>query len=655
MTAGVADRLLADLDEAQREAVTSDGAPLVVLAGAGSGKTRVLTRRIAWRCATGSADPRHVLAITFTRKAAGELRGRLRQLGGTAVTAGTFHSVALAQLRQRDADAGRRSPEVLDRKARLLGALLSRAGIRRSGATPAFEMAAEIEWAKARMVNPERYVAEARKAGRSTSLEPRTVADLFARYEEEKRRRGLADFDDLLISCADALEHDAEWAAAQRWRWRHFFVDEYQDVNPLQIRLLAAWRSDRSDLCVVGDPDQSIYSWNGAEAGELPTFAERNPGTTVVRLRANYRCPAPVLAAARAALGPVGKSDPLPARVDGSSTPVEVRAFKDEEAEAAGIAGLLRDRHVSRRWSDAAVLVRTNAQAVPIQRALSAAGVPCRVRGGGLLREPEVRDALSALRRQGGLDEWTDATEAAAREAAPDRAANLEALVTLAREFRSLDPGGGGPAFLTWLNDAAGDEVSGAEQDAVEISSFHRAKGLEWDVVVVAGVEDGYVPHYLSEADEAIAEERRLLYVACTRASSDLILTWARRRVFGSSERRREPSPWLTAIEGLDGRKRPPPPDRRTQPGQRPARAPVGVDSADADLYEALRNWRLGVSRSSNVPAYVVFADATLAAIAAARPRDTPSLLRLPGVGPVKIDRFGEQVLEVVASHQRAS
>ena len=654
MTAGAADRLLADLDEAQREAVTSGGQPLVVLAGAGSGKTRVLTRRIAWRCATGSADPRHVLAITFTRKAAGELRHRLLDLGAAAVTAGTFHSVALAQLRQRDADAGRRSPEILDRKARLLGGLLSRAGIRRPGATPAFDMAAEIEWAKARMISPDRYVAEAARAGRSTSLEPAAVADVFDRYEEEKRHRGLADFDDLLISCADALENDAEWAAAQRWRWRHFFVDEYQDVNPLQIRLLAAWRGDRPDLCVVGDPDQSIYSWNGAEASELPTFADRHPGTTVVRLRANYRCPAPVLAAARAALGPVGKSEPLPARQAGSPAPVDIRGFDDAAAEAAGIAEILRGRHVARRWSDEAVLVRTNAQAIPIQRALSAAGVPCRVRGGGLLREPEVRDALSSLRRQGGLDEWTDATEAAAREAAPERAANLEALVTLAREFRALDPGGAGPAFLTWLSDAAGDEAAGGPQDAVEISSFHRAKGLEWDVVVVAGVEDGYVPHYLSEADEALAEERRLLYVACTRASSDLILTWARRRAFGSNERRREPSPWLAPIEALDGKRRPAV-SARPQPGQRPPRAPAGVDAADADLYEALRNWRLGVSRSSNVPAYVVFADATLAAIAAARPRDTRSLLRLPGVGPVKIDRFGQQVLDVVASHHRAS
>ncbi|MBW3537623.1 MAG: UvrD-helicase domain-containing protein [Actinobacteria bacterium] len=648
------DRLLDDLDEAQREAVTSEGAPLVVLAGAGSGKTRVLTRRIAWRCATGSADPSHVLAITFTRKAAGELRGRLRQMSGGAVTAGTFHSVALAQMRQRAADAGRRPAEILDRKARLLGSLLSRAGVRRGGSTPALELASEIEWAKARMVPPDRYVQDASRAGRNTSLEPEMVASLFARYEQEKQRRGLVDFDDLLITCADALENDAEWAAAQRWRWRHFFVDEYQDVNPLQIRLLNAWRGERPDLCVVGDPDQSIYSWNGAEASELPTFEQRHPGTTVVRLRANYRCPAPVLAAARAALGPIAKSDPLPARPGEAGSSPEVRAYPDEDAEAAGIAEVLRSRRVGRRWSDAAILVRTNAQAVPIQRALAASGIPVRVRGGGLLRQPEVRDALSTLRRDGGLAAWIEATEALAAESSAERAPNLEALVTLAHEFRSFDPGGGSPAFLTWLGDAAGDEPAGGEQDAVEISTFHRAKGLEWEVVVVAGVEDGYLPHYLSEADEALAEERRLLYVACTRASSDLVLTWARRRSFGSHERRREPSPWLAAIENLDGKRRRAP-EPRSRPAGRSSKAPAGVAPADADLYEALRAWRLGVSRSSNVPAYVVFPDATLAAIAAARPSDARGLLGLPGIGPVKIDRFGDQVLEVVASHARSS
>jgi DNA helicase II / ATP-dependent DNA helicase PcrA len=643
MTGAAAERLLEGLDDAQREAVTSEGAPLVVLAGAGSGKTRVLTRRIAWRCATGSAAAQHVLAITFTRKAAGELRSRLRAVGAPSVTAGTFHSVALAQLRHREADAGRRPPEVLDRKARLLGPLLSRAGIRK-GPSAALELATEIEWAKARMIHAERYAAESVKAGRRSTLEPRQIADLYARYEEEKRRRGLVDFDDLLSSCAGLLENDTAWAEAQRWRWRHFFVDEYQDVNPLQVRLLEAWRGDRPDLCVVGDPDQAIYSWNGADASALPTFAERHPGTTVVRLRANYRCPAPVLTAARAALGPVAQSDPLPAR-PGSGPAPRVTSYADETAEAEGIARLLR-REVAGRWSAAAVLVRTNAQVLTIQRTLSASGIPVVVRGGGLLRQPEIRDALSGLRRAGDLAGWTAGLEAEIGRGPADRAENLQALANLAAEFSSLDPAGGGPAFLAWVERAADDEPAGA--DGVEICTFHRAKGLEWELVVVGGVEDGYVPHYLSQEGEALDEERRLLYVACTRASDQLHLTWARRRSFGSFDKNRDPSPWLAAIQG---RPEPRPEPRKAVAPKR--RATPGVDPEDADLFEALRKWRLEVSRSSNVPAYVVFADATLAAIAEARPSSNRALLGLPGIGPVKVDRFGAGVLEVVASNPR--
>ncbi len=640
------DRLLTGLDDAQREAVVSPGAPLVVLAGAGSGKTRVLTRRIAWRCATGDADPSHVLAITFTRKAAGELRARLRTLHAGNVTAGTFHGVALAQLRQLSADSGRRPPEVLDRKARLLAPLLSRAGIRRPGQAAALELATEIEWAKARMIAPEAYPAEAVRADRRTTLEPDQVASLFTRYEEDKSRKGLLDFDDLLSHCADALENDVAWAEAQRWRWRHFFVDEYQDVNPLQVRLLEAWRAERPDLCIVGDPDQSIYSWNGADASALPTFATRHPNTTVVRLRTNYRCPAPVLEAARAALGPVAQSDPLPAS-EGSGAPVKVVAYGDEKAEGAGIARILR-QETSARWSTAAVLTRTNAQVLTLQRVLTASGIPCRARGGGLMRQPEARDALGQLRRGASLESWTAGLEEEIGRASAEKADNLQALVNLAGEFKALDPGGGPAGFLAWVV-AAADEEPAAATEAVEISTFHRAKGLEWEIVVAAGLEDGFVPHYLSQSDESLAEERRLLYVACTRASSRLFLTWARQRSFGKYDRPRDPSPWLAAVQGQPE----PRPAVRPPAAVRGPRATPGVAPEDAELFEALRTWRLDISRSSNVPAYVVFPDATLSSIAGARPSTTRELLKLAGVGPVKIDRFGKQVLEVVAAHPR--
>jgi DNA helicase-2/ATP-dependent DNA helicase PcrA len=303
-----ADRLLQDLDESQRRAVTSPACPLAILAPAGSGKTRVLTRRIAWRVDEGHAEASHVLALTFTRKAAGELRDRLRRLGlRDGVACGTFHGVAYAQLRSRWADEGRQPPALLTRKGRLLGELL-RAGSQ-SGSGPgsrsgsgsgltAAQVAGEIEWAKSRLTGPDGYVTAVASVRRRVPGSPERVAELYSRYEDEKRRRRLVDFDDLLRLCSHHIESDARFAAAQRWRFRHLFVDEFQDVNPLQMQLLEAWRGDRYDLCVVGDPHQAIYGWNGADAGFLERFQQLYPPAEVIALDRNYRSTPQVLAAA---------------------------------------------------------------------------------------------------------------------------------------------------------------------------------------------------------------------------------------------------------------------------------------------------------------------------------------------------------------------
>ncbi|HVF13453.1 MAG TPA: UvrD-helicase domain-containing protein, partial [Acidimicrobiales bacterium] len=259
----VDDELLAGLNPAQQEAVVSEAAPLCILAGAGSGKTRVLTRRIAWQVTQGSALAPHVLALTFTRRAAGELASRLSRLGvREQVAAGTFHAVAYGQLRRLWADRGERPPALLDRKVRLLRSLLPPAG--RGAGPQAADVAGEIEWAKSRLIPPAGYEVAASAAGRRPPVPRSTMATLYDRYEQEKAKRHLVDFDDLLVLCAHALEHDRTFAAAQRWRFRHLFVDEFQDVNPSQFRLLEGWRGDRSDLCVVGDPNQAIYAWNGA-------------------------------------------------------------------------------------------------------------------------------------------------------------------------------------------------------------------------------------------------------------------------------------------------------------------------------------------------------------------------------------------------------
>ncbi|HYX44749.1 MAG TPA: ATP-dependent helicase, partial [Acidimicrobiales bacterium] len=394
--AGAADALLEGLDPDQLEAVTSEAAPLCILAGAGSGKTRVLTRRIAHRVATGSAQAAHVLALTFTRRAAGELVRRLAELGvRPRVAAGTFHGVAYASLRRRWADRGQQPPVLLEHKGRLLGSLF-RGGSpgsvpprsagwvrgRSAGAEVApADIAGEIEWAKARMVPPDAYAAAVTAAGRRPPLPAGVVADLYGRYEHEKRRRNLVDFDDLVVLCAEALETDTEFAATQRWRFRHLFVDEFQDVNPAQFRLLEGWRGGRPDLCVVGDPDQAIYAWNGADPSYLTAFPRRLPGAGVIRLARTYRSSPQVVAVANAVLAghrAPGAAELRPTRADGAVPTVTAWATGGEEA--AGVARALRRQHAcGRAWSELAVLARTRAQLVAFEEALHAAAVPCRV------------------------------------------------------------------------------------------------------------------------------------------------------------------------------------------------------------------------------------------------------------------------------------
>jgi DNA helicase II / ATP-dependent DNA helicase PcrA len=679
--------LLSGLNEAQRRAVTTPSAPLRILAGAGSGKTRVLTRRIAHRVATDEVGPEHVLALTFTRKAAGELTHRLRALGlRESVAAGTFHAIAYAQLRQRWADRGVRPPTLLDRKVGFVARLLPRS---LAGGTAALDVVGEIEWAKARMVAPGDYVAATAEVKRKPAVDPTVVAATFERYEHEKRTRRLVDFDDLLRLARRDLD-DAEFAAARRWRFRHLFVDEFQDVNPLQYALLRAWIGDRADLCVVGDPNQAIYAWNGADARYLERFDDYHPGGETVSLVDNYRSSPQILAVANAVLA-TGRGAPVaelvPNRPDG---PIPtVRPLDDDGAEARAVARAVRDAHrPGGRWNDQAVLARTNAQLVVVEEALRKAQVPYRIRGGGtLLDQPEVAQALRDLGRRAGAatrevgrgdgaGPGTDGRgvdlaaaladlEASARrleveggDQGDERAANLEALVRLGRDYRAVDPAGSVPGFLAWLTATTRGDQPDGRTDAVDLTTFHAAKGLEWGVVHVVGLEQGLVPITHARTSAAVDEERRLLYVAVTRAERELHLTWARQRTFGSRSASREPSLWLEAIDDacarLEGRE---PPARPTRPAAvakaRPRRAPSlagpDLDDEGRKVFEALKAWRSEVARAAAVPAYVVAHDRTLEAVAAARPRSRDDLLAVPGMGPVKVTRYGDDLLALVA------
>jgi DNA helicase-2/ATP-dependent DNA helicase PcrA len=440
---------------------------------------------------------------------------------------------------------------VLDRKARILAPLVRSAAV---AATTA-EVAAEIEWARARLVGPPDYVAAARAAERSTAVPPATVAALYERYEHEKRRRGLIDFDDLLAHCTEAITGDPDFAASQRFSFRHLFVDEFQDVSRLQLALLRAWLGDRSDLCVVGDDAQAIYAFAGADPAVLQEFARYFPGARVVRLTTNYRSTPQIVRAADAALGTgSGVQREIPGAVSADGPIPKLAAYPDEHGEARGVAREVRGAHARGiPWSDMAVLFRTNAQAAEIEAVFARARIPTRLRDADRASaDPELRAALTALRSRSRERPAATFAELLADLAAPlenEPAIVSPSVFDLGREYLAVHAGRGTVAgFGAWLDLQGRAAAAPAATDAVELVTFHRAKGLEWRVVFVVGLEAGLVPIAHAASSEARAEEQRLLHVALGRAGDELHLSWARRRTLAGRRVAREESPWLARI-----------------------------------------------------------------------------------------------------------
>ncbi len=647
-----ADRLLADLDRSQQAAVTTSSTPLAILAGPGSGKTRVLTRRIAWHVATQRIDPRRVLAVTFTRKAAGELVERLTALDvAPRVVAGTFHALALALLRRWHEDHHRHVPQVLPRKARILAPLLGKGP---EAAAAARGLAGEIEWAKARVIPAQEFESAAFASRRRTPRPPAEIAALYERYERTKRKRGLIDFEDLVLQAADLLERDPAFAAATRFRFRHLFVDEFQDLNPAQYRLLRAWLGDGDDLCVVGDPDQAVYGFAGADPAYLTSFTDRFPNASVMVLEHSYRCGPPILEAAGRVLDTGAR--PFSSAVP-SSTPPRLTAHDDDEAEAEAVAEAVVAAHdAGRSWSELAVLYRTNAQSARFEESLARRGVPTRVRGTRpFLERDEVRADLEALRSGSGpLAERLGALGTPSSDG--ERAEHTAMLVALGREYLAADGGPGSvDGLVAWLAATLPVEQAdpAAPQDAVDLLTFHRSKGLEWPVVFVTGLEEGLVPIAAAATPSDRAEERRLLYVACTRTSAELHVSWARRRAFGAHAATRRRSP---LVDELLAGSEPAPclSERGATPRERVARLrgilerDTDSETADPEIVAALRGWRRRRARAANVPAYVVCTDRTLHDLARRRPSTPRELLAVTGIGPVKVERFGPELLRLL-------
>ena len=627
--------LLDDLDRHQRRAVTSDAPLLAIIAGAGSGKTRVLTRRVAHQCLTGSAEPSHVAVLTFTRQAASELHRRLRALGtGDGLIAGTFHSVALSMLRQYWDQQGRSHPTVVSDRRRLIGEVIGP-----KHGTSIAALSSDIDWARARNVEAARYSTAVANAGRRSLSPAADVARVMADLEKLKAKRGVIDLDDLLSTTIHLMRNDEKFASIARWRIRHLFVDEAQDLNPLQLEVLELWRGDRDQLTLVGDPSQSIYGFNGSDPTILTNLESRFPGIEVVRLGTNYRCTPQVVAAGLNALTNGGASVPdlVSARPNGSA--IRIYGFADEHFEATGIADIIDEIGRERgSWRSTAVLARTNAQLPPIRAALEARGVPARILGAAAA-DPvqratrEVGDLPSASR----IATWSrDARDPSDDDATED----ITARRTVADAVDEFLRGGGGDgrAFLAWVRANRPFDVV-TDSNVVELLTFHGAKGREWDHVVVAGCEAGLMPHSSAKSDLERAEEIRLAYVAITRASDDLILTHAHRR----RDRARTRSPFIDGADAVEPGVAPPAQFRRDNERRRSS-----AESHDSVLLE-LREWRNAAGRAAQVDATMLCSDATLKRIAQRAPRTLDDLTSIDGVGPLLARRAGERILEAVS------
>ena len=661
------EELLNALDPDQRAVATQVAGPLAVLAGAGTGKTRAITYRIAYGAAVGAFDPSNVLAVTFTQRAAFEMRHRLAQLGVPKAQARTFHSAALRQLRHFwPTVVGGPLPDVIPHKASLVAASAARLGIT-IDRTNVRDIAAEVEWAKVSMVDAAHYASRVARLRRDVpaGLDAGDMARLLDVYEDAKNERGVIDFEDILIYLCGMLQERADVASIVRKQYRSFVVDEFQDVNLLQARLLDLWLGGRHDVCVVGDVAQTIYSFTGASPDYLTGFGRKHPGARIVELTRDYRSTPQIVSLANDVLAHSSQREGtvrLSSQRDGGAQ-VTYRTYDDDRAEAEGVAASIADLiDAGMAPHSIAVLMRTNGQSQAFEEALGARGIPVAVAGGKpFFARDDVRTAISRLRAaaaaatdEGSVGEivrdvlsgvgW--APEAPSGQAGSERWSNMNAIVGWADDSQAQTL----PAFVAELDERVAYQVE-PDKAGVELATIHAAKGLEWDAVFLVGVAEGLLPISYAKTAAAREEERRLLYVAITRARDLLTVSWARSRgADGRGKRKR--SRLLDGIWPEEARVGAP--KKRARASTRALNQAFEEEASPQaiELFVRLKAWRLEVSRQAGVPPFAVFTDQTLRDIAQAMPKNTTQLRVIRGIGDVKVQRFAAPVLALVRGEE---
>lgn len=661
------EELLNALDPDQRAVATQVAGPLAVLAGAGTGKTRAITYRIAYGAAVGAFDPSNVLAVTFTQRAAFEMRHRLAQLGVPKAQARTFHSAALRQLRHFwPTVVGGPLPDVIPHKASLVAASAARLGIT-IDRTNVRDIAAEVEWAKVSMVDAAHYASRVARLRRDVpaGLDAADMARLLDVYEDAKNERGVIDFEDILIYLCGMLQERADVASIVRKQYRSFVVDEFQDVNLLQARLLDLWLGGRHDVCVVGDVAQTIYSFTGASPDYLTGFGRKHPGARIVELTRDYRSTPQIVSLANDVLAHSSQREGtvrLSSQRDGGAQ-VTYRTYDDDHAEAEGVAASIADLiDAGMAPHSIAVLMRTNGQSQAFEEALGARGIPVAVAGGKpFFARDDVRTAISRLRAaaaaatdEGSVGEivrdvlsgvgW--APEAPSGQAGSERWSNMNAIVGWADDSQAQTL----PAFVAELDERVAYQVE-PDKAGVELATIHAAKGLEWDAVFLVGVAEGLLPISYAKTAAAREEERRLLYVAITRARDLLTVSWARSRgADGRGKRKR--SRLLDGIWPEEARVGAP--KKRARASTRALNQAFEEEASPQaiELFGRLKAWRLEVSRQAGVPPFAVFTDQTLRDIAQAMPKNTTQLRVIRGIGDVKVQRFAAPVLALVRGEE---